>query len=492
MMGAEQPSPHPLNDSSYPTDGQPTLEECAISSDTREAGNDTEDVTLEVDRTAPTAHDRKYRSDSSDKSKVIDSSCTIGCRQPRTYRSLKLDDDVPAISVSAVLNLPSTRPKRKTRRRPMDEHPTIAYGDPIIQKQENSTRFSFQNSKGLTYPTTGEDYGYYLSCLQAFKVDIFGIAETNPCWTHLHLTADFRRQARRFYRQNRIAFSSPSREIDPCGERATFQAGGTITAATWRSVSYSIGDTLTDPTGLGRWSGLTFQGKSQTKLSIITAYRSCTGSVKTSGALGSTYIRECEYYKQKGIKSPNPRMLLLDDLRDYISQLRNENEDHAIIFMMDANSVLATDEKFKEFLIQQELFDLHDRAPAPSTYIGAKDRRIEYIFGTERIGHGISRAGTLAYNEGPQSDHRGLYVDVDLSVIFDPFCEPPTFQSLEKRSLHSGNPEHVEHYNSQMKAYCNHHRMYDCMKALSENFATMDREELRESLESGMRIRGGP
>ena len=60
-------------------------------------------------------------------------------------------------------------------------------------------------------------------------------------------------------------------------------------------------------------------------------------------------------------------MLLLDDLRDYISQLRNENEDHATILMMDANSVLATDDKFKEFLIQQELFDLHDRAPVPST-----------------------------------------------------------------------------------------------------------------------------
>ena len=293
-MGAKQSSTHPLTDGSYPTDGQPTLEECAIPLAIREAGNDT-DVSLKVDRTAPKAHDRKYRSDSSDESKVIDSSSTIGHRQPRTYWSLKLDDDVPAIPVSAVLNLPSTGPKRKIRRRPMDEHPTIAYGDPIIQKL---TRFFFQNSKGLTYSTTGEDYGYYLSCLQAFKVDIFGFAETNTCWAHPHLTADFRRQARRFYRQNRTAFSSPSCEIDPCGERETFQAGGTITAAIGRSASYSIGDTLTDPTGLGRWSGLTFQGKSQTKLSIITAYRSCTGSVKTS-ALGSTYIRECEYYKQK-------------------------------------------------------------------------------------------------------------------------------------------------------------------------------------------------
>jgi hypothetical protein len=177
-------------------------------------------------------------------------------------------------------------------------------------------------------------------------------------------------------------------------------------------------------------------------------------------------------------------MVLLEDLRAFISQLRNENEDHSVILMMDANSVLAKEEKFQEFLIQRELFDLHDRAPVPPTNIGAKDRRIEYILGTERIIQGLSRAGTLAYNEGPQSDHRGLYVDIDLSVVFDPFYETPTFQSLEKRTLLSGNPEHVEHYSSKMKEYYQHHKMYDQMKELSENVNTTDREELRASLEN--------
>jgi hypothetical protein len=155
MTGAEKPSKYPLTGGSYLTDGQPTLEECAIPSAVREVGNQT-DVSLQVDITAPKPHERTYQSHSIDKSTVTDSFRTLGQRQLRTYRSLKLDDDVPAIPVSAVLKLPSTRPKRKTRRRPMDEHPTIAYRDPIIQKTENSTRFFFQNSKGLTYSKTAD------------------------------------------------------------------------------------------------------------------------------------------------------------------------------------------------------------------------------------------------------------------------------------------------------------------------------------------------
>ena len=102
-----------------------------------------------------------------------------GIPRTRTYRTLPIDANVPVIPVSAVMNLPPTRPRRQMRLQSVDEFPNIPYGDPIIQKHKGSTRLFFQNSKGLTHTTTGEDYGYYMSCLSAFQVDIFGIAETN-------------------------------------------------------------------------------------------------------------------------------------------------------------------------------------------------------------------------------------------------------------------------------------------------------------------------
>ena len=405
-----------------------------------------------------------------------------GIPHTRTYRTLPIDANVPVIPVSAVLNLPPTRPRRQLRIQSVDEFPKVPYGDPIIQKHKGSTRLFFQNSKGLTHTTTGEDYGYYMSCLSAFQVDIFGIAETNTCWSHPHLMSDFRQHARKYYTQNRLAFSSPSPDIDPCGLRETYQAGGSITASTGRTASFSTGDPLLDPSGLGRWSGLTFQGKDQTRVSIITAYRTCTGNIKTS-SMGSTFVREYEFFRSQGVKAPNPRQQFFHDLSSFIITLRNSNEAHSVILMMDANSTLKTDTKFQGFITSLELSDLHTSDPVPSTYIGAKERRIAYIFGTDRIVQSVLRAGTLAYTEGPQSDHRGLYIDLDLSSIFDPSYEPPTCLPVSKRSLVSGNPEHVAHYIDKMKEYYDHHRMYDRLKELVANHHTMTKEELRVQLE---------
>jgi hypothetical protein len=318
--------------------------------------------------------------------------------------------------------------------------------------------------------------------MSAYQVDIFGLAETNTCWNHTHLRSDFQNLSRKHFRQNRIAYGSPSASVDKCLERESYQAGGCITMATGTTVSFSSGAVLQDPSGLGRWSGLTFQGKAATKLSIITAYRTCSGCIKTA-PLGSTFTREYEYHKSMGIKNPHPRKLFFSDLELFLNTLRGGNEGHSVIVMLDANSELSQESCFLDFIHKQELFDLHSRDPAPSTYIGAKSRRIDYILGTERIASGYSRSGTLSYNEGPQSDHRGLYVDIDLPSIFDPNYEPPAYQTRDKRVLLAGNPEHVEKYNLIMTEYYDQHRMFDRMKELYDQHKDLSIEELRERLE---------
>ncbi|KAI2503167.1 hypothetical protein MHU86_11270 [Fragilaria crotonensis] len=102
--------------------------------------------------------------------------------------------------------------------------------------------------------------------------------------------------------QSKVTFGHPSRQIDPCTDRESYQAGGNLTLITGNAVSQIHGTPITDETGLGRWSGTTFQGKLGTKLTMITGYRTCNGSVKTS-PLGSTYIREYTYFKNKGEKT---------------------------------------------------------------------------------------------------------------------------------------------------------------------------------------------
>lgn len=69
------------------------------------------------------------------------------------YRQQPLDPSIPPVSsLASVLNLPSTRPGRRTRAEPLDLHPTKSYGDAIIQKASNNFRIFFKMSKVCLTP----------------------------------------------------------------------------------------------------------------------------------------------------------------------------------------------------------------------------------------------------------------------------------------------------------------------------------------------------
>ena len=72
-----------------------------------------------------------------------------------------------------------------------------AYGADIVEKGSADTRIMFQNVKGLTHTTGGEDYNYYLDWMATYAVDLFGLAETNSSWQKRHLQSDFKGRVNR-------------------------------------------------------------------------------------------------------------------------------------------------------------------------------------------------------------------------------------------------------------------------------------------------------
>ncbi|KAI2498581.1 hypothetical protein MHU86_15925 [Fragilaria crotonensis] len=304
-----------------------------------------------------------------------------------------------------------------------------------------------------------------------------GLAETNTCWAHSHTRADLKATLRRYQRQSKISFGSPSNTIDPCPERETFQAGGNVTILTGSLTSSSTNQDVSDPTGLGRWCGISLTGKQEQKISIITAYRTCTGSPRTS-PIGGTFIREYEYLVHTKQKSSNPRAAFFNDLQTVIRRLQEHG--HFIILMMDANSTIDTDYRFQSFIESWQLYDLHEDDPAPSTYIGAESRRIDFIFGCKTIADYKTRAGTLSYSEGPQSDHRGLYVDI---LFMDLFSQTKnSINDMSRRALYTGNPALVETYNERMLQYYEQHDMVKRIDYLHEHQSSMTREEVRKMM----------
>jgi hypothetical protein len=74
---------------------------------------------------------------------------------------------------------------------------------------------------------------------------------------------------------------------------------------------------LQDPTGLGRWSGMTVRDKGDQCLSILMVYRVCRGSINTA-PLGSSFHREFSYFRDLGERSPNPRTHVLRSFQKLI------------------------------------------------------------------------------------------------------------------------------------------------------------------------------
>ena len=105
------------------------------------------------------------------------------------------------------------------------------------------------------------------------------------------------------------------------------------------------------------------------------------------------------------------------------------------------------------------LVDLHRSDPAPSTYIGTANRRIDYMLGCSKVTASMTRQGTLAYHEGPQSDHRALYVDLDAYHLLDHHAQDNSIQPPQSRVLKTGNPEAVAAYLTALKEYYKKHNM---------------------------------
>ena len=151
---------------------------------------------------------------------------------------------------------------------------------------------------------------------------------------------------------------------------------------------------------------------------------------------------------------------------------------------MDANGTMAGDRGLQDLRDYCGLEDLQQADPAPSTYIASASRRIDYmlgILGCHRVAAAVTRQGSLAYTEGPLSDHRGLYVDLDIARILGP-TPPNLMERSSTRLLNSGNPELVSTYLEGLRQYFKDHNMIHRINVVADEYSTMTRSQVRKRL----------
>jgi exonuclease III len=211
-----------------------------------------------------------------------------------------------------------------------------------------------------------------------------------------------------------------------------------------------LSDHEADSHGLGRWTTCTFRGKGNVMLTIITAYQVCHDNISRNQTK-TAYVQQWALLRMvHEDPDPNPRKQFIIDLDSLITKLRNQG--HEILLLLDANeSLFDTNCRIRDLTRKHKLADLHTRKHGlegqPATYIRGK-RKIDYIFGSSGVAQNTIRAGITSFDS--TSDHRGLFVDVDLRTILGSATPIPAAQH---RDLRSSDPKSVEIYRSALMTF---------------------------------------
>jgi hypothetical protein len=326
-----------------------------------------------------------------------------------------------------------------------------AWNDPITTNANGQFRLYFQNPHGL--PRDMVSLNQDLSTMQAFDVSCFCLAETNLNWHCPHVKMEFLSQQRLVWKGHGGAKSALS-SID-LDSTSDFQTGGTITSVVGPWCTRVL-MAESDPSGMSRWSCLTFIGRQNRRISIITGYQ-CVCSPGDCSA----WTQEKVFLRAKQNKqSSHPQRQFIENLISFIKD--KQHQGHDIIVALDANEVLGEESNGLSKLIHDcglydlmELLGADTSAQLTDTFRCGTNRRIDYILGTERPLQSVRHCGVLAFNDGIVSDHRGLFIDFDPTILFGGAVADPV--SMLSRGFSSKNAKKVTAYVDSLERYWTDH-----------------------------------
>ena len=329
------------------------------------------------------------------------------------------------------------------------------WGDPIHADPGDLHRIYFQNVDGLRNDV--DEVALYVSSMAQLQVGTFCWADPGLDFSKVPVRQRLQGPISNHFVSARSAFSSSTLPDSSLSGSTGYQPGGTFMTTTGRWASRSIDKPLVDPSGLGRWSGLCYLGKGGKRLAILTAYRS--PRQQPTGGFGF-YDQQHSLLLSQGVKNPNVRRQFVTDLVKFVNQLQVDG--YEILVSLDANETLGQDKTFglAHLIAECTLTDLHLLGPTnpPATYKYGAARRIDYMLGTAAVASAVCRAGYNAYDNGVFSKHRGLFIDMDFTLLMgavDPIA--PT----KARVLRSEDQPSVDRYLAAFKQYADDHRLWD-------------------------------
>jgi hypothetical protein len=311
-------------------------------------------------------------------------------------------------------SLPVTKQKRITNNRgdqlgtPAKTKQNAHIGKRMENINETKTlRVYHQNIRGAKLYSSWSKWKEGFQWLREQKVGIASLAETNTNWTHNNKSEALK-----------IAkLTSNSATLTTSGSMESrisdYQPGGTGCALLNKWSGHST-QQITDKK-LGRWSGYILRGKNNLKIVILSAYRP-TLSADVSDF--TCYSQQWRIIRNDEEGEPNPRAKFMTDLSKLIKNWENDNCE--ILICADMNESCNNNSSSVTKLIENSsLINLMEDTEEETATYDRGTKCIDCILGTPRIKNCITASGYLPfYTGGWLSDHRGMYIDIEIQSLF--------------------------------------------------------------------------
>ncbi len=235
--------------------------------------------------------------------------------------------------------------------------------------------------------------------------------------------------------------------------------GGVLQLAV-RSLATRTTDTHSD--NYGRFPSQTFTGCAGISLTVISAYR--VG--ETSQGPASAFAQQRVMLAEKN-RPAKPRAMFIEDLTAYIQDCQLKG--HDIILCLDANETLEKPNSgLRRLTTTCSLIDVHEhfhpRMALPSHQRGSG--KIDFMMVSPRIISCITRAGILPINSAFASDHRLMYIDLDIHKCFKGLTTDPV--SSRTRNFTSKNTKRSNIFRKAITAEWEHRQLSRRIKIVSD------------------------
>jgi hypothetical protein len=326
-----------------------------------------------------------------------------------------------------------------------------------LDKPTDCMRLLLQNPHGLDAKTHYRKLDLIARSMAAYQFDVICLPETNCDWKKHSVLKECHSLLRKHLRHHRLITS-----CGPAKARHAFLPGGTATivANNWTG---RISDSGSDPHGLGRWTYVRTKGRTAARLLIITVYQVCKQTIKTAGC-STAFSQQWHALRADGKLKPDPRKQFSIDLSLFLD---NHKQDHVII-AGDINSWLrdpTDDKRFGELVLRHRLQDVLLNSHGSDSEIPTRKegRRIDYLLASSAVASAVVRCGALHFDHVVDSDHRGLFLDLNIDTLLG--GRPPTLSSAALRGIDSTNPKQCKHYLDCLTTFFKNHRIVErCTK----------------------------